>query len=223
MRDGHHETSWCKLVFVNLPVSALPLIFQSQHVGFPSDRPSRIHDPSDIRDKSLTNLLTTVVKERSRRDEMMTQGEPGRQPPCFKIKMCHRVRYLLRRDTSFAPMKPRKVRQLLRERHREEINVSGSPTLHRAKPLTRNLKTPADEENARDWSERDRDATSSTDGDAETKKKQKRLERSARGRARAIAKAGEDPTLANLSFLGRVSVCHGIEAKYKKQVDSSSV
>ena len=92
-------------------------------------------------------------------------------------------------------MKPRKVRQLLRE-----INVSSSPTLHRAKPLTRNLRTPADEENAGDGSERDSDATSSTDGDAETKKKQQRLERSAWGRARAIAKVGEDPTLANLSF-----------------------
>ena len=38
-----------------------------------SDRPSRIHDPSDIRDKSFTNLLTTVVKERSHRDEMTAQ------------------------------------------------------------------------------------------------------------------------------------------------------
>ena len=97
--------------------------------------------------------------------------------------------------------------------------MSSSPTLHRTKPRTRNLRTPADEENAGDWSEKDRDGTSSTDGDAETKKKQRLLERSARGRARAIAKAGEDPTLANLSFLERVSVSHGTEAKYKKQVE----
>ena len=53
----------------------------------------------------------------------------------------------------------------------------------------------------------------------ETKKKQRRLERSARGRARAIAKAGEDPTLANLSFLERVLVSHGTETRYKKQVE----
>ena len=40
-----------------------------------SGRPSRIHDPSDIRDKSLTNLLTTVVKVRSHRDEMTAQRD----------------------------------------------------------------------------------------------------------------------------------------------------
>ena len=40
-----------------------------------------------------------------------------------------------------------------------------------------------------------------------------------RGRARASAKGGEDPTLAILSFLERVSVSHGTEAKYKKQVE----
>ena len=76
--------------------------------------------------------------------------------------------------------------------------------LRRAKPLTRN---------ARDWSERDSDGTSSTDGEAETKRKQRRLEQSAWRRARAHAKNGEDPTLANLSFLERVSVSHGTEAK----------
>ena len=126
--------------------------------------------------------------------------------------MGHRVRHLLRRDTSFAPMRPRKVRQMLRERDRGEINVSSSPTLHRTKPLTRNLRTPADEEN-------ESDGTSSTDGDAETKKKTKTLERPARRRARASAEAGEDPTLANLSFLQEVPVSHGTEAKYKKQIE----
>ena len=34
-----------------------------------SDRPSRIHDPSDIRDQSMTILLTTVVERRTHRDE----------------------------------------------------------------------------------------------------------------------------------------------------------
>ena len=93
-----------------------------------------------------------------------------------------------------------------------------SPTLRRAKPLTRNSRTPADERNAGDWSERDSDGTSSTDGEAETKGKRRRLEQSARGRARTIAKAGEDPTLANLSFLERVSVSHGTEAMYRTRV-----
>ena len=78
-----------------------------------------------------------------------------------------------------------------------------SPTLHRAKPLTRNVRTLADGENAGEWSERDSDATSPTDGDVETKKKQKRLERSAWRRARQLQKAGEDPTLANLSSESR--------------------
>ena len=36
-------------------------------------------------------------------------------------------------------------------------------------------------------------------------------------------KAGEDPTLANLSFLERVSVSHGTEAKYRTRVEQSSV
>ena len=30
-----------------------------------SDRPSRIHDPSEIRDKTLASLLTTAVKEKT--------------------------------------------------------------------------------------------------------------------------------------------------------------
>ena len=41
-----------------------------------SDRPSRIHDPSDIRDKAMTNLLTTVVERRTHSDEMMAQRDP---------------------------------------------------------------------------------------------------------------------------------------------------
>ena len=97
--------------------------------------------------------------------------------------------------------------------------MSSSPTLYRTQPLTRNLRTLADEENAGDWTERDSDATSSTGGDAETKKKQRRLEQSAWRRARAIAKAGEDPTLANLSFIERESVSLETEGKYKKQVE----
>ena len=104
--------------------------------------------------------------------------------------MGHRVRHLLRRDANIAPVRPRKVRQL--------------------KPLTRNLKTPADEENAGDWSEKDSDGMSSTDGEAKTKKRQRRLERSARGRARAISKAGD---------FERVLVSHGTETKYKKRVE----
>ena len=35
-----------------------------------SHRPSRIHDPSDIRDKTVTSLLTTVVKGRTDHDEL---------------------------------------------------------------------------------------------------------------------------------------------------------
>ena len=81
---------------------------------------------------------------------------PGKQPPWFKVKMGHLVRHLLRRDTSRAPVKSRKVRQLLRERDRGGINVSSSSTLHRTKPPTRNLRTPADEDNAGDWNEKER-------------------------------------------------------------------
>ena len=36
-----------------------------------SDWPSRILDPSDIRDKTMTDLLATEVQERIHRDEMM--------------------------------------------------------------------------------------------------------------------------------------------------------
>ena len=56
----------------------------------------------------------------------------------------------------------------------------------RRKPLTRNLRTPADEGNAGDWSEKDSDGTSSTDGEADTKRKQRRLEQSSQGLARAV-------------------------------------
>ena len=41
-----------------------------------SDRPCRIHDPSDIRDKTTTNLLTTVVERSTHRDKMMAQRDP---------------------------------------------------------------------------------------------------------------------------------------------------
>ena len=39
-----------------------------------SDRPSRIHDPSDIRDKTMTNLLT-VMGGRTHRDDMMARRD----------------------------------------------------------------------------------------------------------------------------------------------------
>ena len=61
-----------------LAVSALLLTLRSQYVGFPvksinvSDGPSRVHDPSDVRDKTMTNLLTTVVRGRKHRDDIMT-------------------------------------------------------------------------------------------------------------------------------------------------------
>ena len=51
--------------------------------------------------------------------------------------------------------------------------MSRSPTLRRAKPLTTNLKTPTDEENAGDWSEKASDGTSLTDVEAETKQEAK--------------------------------------------------
>ena len=52
-----------------------------------------------------------------------------------------------------------------------------------------------------------------------TNRKQRRLEQSARGRTKTMTKAGEDPTLANLSFLERVPVSHATEAKYKSRVE----
>ena len=51
-----------------------------------SDRPSLIHDPSDNRDKTVTNQLTTVVEKRTYRDMfdagVVAQWESaGREPP----------------------------------------------------------------------------------------------------------------------------------------------
>ena len=115
-------------------------------------------------------------------------------------------------------MKPSKVRQLLREGDLGGINMISSPTMHRAKPLTRNLRIPADEENAGDWSERDSDATYSTDGDAETKKNKNVWKGQPGDEPRQVRKLARI-RLANLSFLERVSVSHGTEAKYKKQVE----
>ena len=97
--------------------------------------------------------------------------------------------------------------------------MNSPPIVHRTKPLTKNLRAPADEENAGDWTGKDSDGASSTDGEAEIKKKARDLTRPARERARAIAKAGEDLTLANLSFLERVSASHGTEAKHQKKIE----
>ena len=159
-----------------------------------SDRPSHIHDPSDNRDNTMTDLLTTVVDRRTHRDkfdaEMMAQGDPQSLHDS-KSKWGIACEHFLKRSANIAPLKPRRVR-----RHLRGNKARRSPTLRRTEPLTSNSKTTADEENAGDWSERDSDGTSSTDGDVETKRKQTRLEQSALGRARAIEKAGEDPTLA---------------------------
>ena len=46
-----------------------------------SDRPSGIHDPSDIRDKAMTHLLRTVVEGRTHRDKMMASRDPGKRHP----------------------------------------------------------------------------------------------------------------------------------------------
>ena len=40
-----------------------------------SEKPSSIHDPSDIRDKTMTDLLAIVVQERTHRYEMMAQRD----------------------------------------------------------------------------------------------------------------------------------------------------
>ena len=101
-----------------------------------SDRPSRIHDPSDIRDKTMTNLLT-VVKGRTHRDKMMAQRDP-RETASMVQNRGHRVRQLWRRSANIAPVRPRRVRQLLQEGDLEENKMSRSTTLRRAKPLTRN-------------------------------------------------------------------------------------
>ena len=61
-------------------------------------------------------------------------------------------------------------RQLLREGDLEDNKMSRSPTLRRARPLTRNSRTPAAEENAGDWSDKDSDGTSFTDGEVDTEK-----------------------------------------------------
>ena len=106
-----------------------------------------------------------------------------------------------------------KMRQLQREGDRGDINLNWT------QPLTKNLRAPADEENAGDRMGKDSDGASSTDGETETKKKARCLKKPAQGRARAIAKDGEDPTLANLSFLERLSASHGTEAKHKKQIE----
>ena len=185
-----------------------------------SDRPSRIHDPSDIGDKTMTNLLTKVVRGRTHRDEMMAQRDSRETASMIQN------RNGTPRATSFEAGRKHCASEAEKS---EAVAARGSPGGKHSEPftdvalgeatLTRNLETPADEENAGDWSEKDSDGTSSTDGEAETKRKQKRLEQSARGRARVISKAGEGPTLANLSFLERVSVSHGTEAKYKKRVE----
>ena len=163
-----------------------------------SDRPSRIHDPPDIRDKTMTNLLTTVVEGRTHRDKMIRSRIGTSRATSLETERQHCAGETDKGEAVAARGTP------------GENKVCRSPALRRAKPLTRSSKTLADEENAGDWSERDNDGTSSTDGEAETIRKQTRLEQSARGQARAIAKAGEDPTL---SFLKRRSVSHGTEAK----------
>ena len=55
-----------------------------------SDKSSRIHDPSDIRDKTMTDLLATMV-------QMMAQRDPQETAPRFKMEMGHCVRRLWRR------------------------------------------------------------------------------------------------------------------------------
>ena len=163
-----------------------------------SDRPSR--------DKSLTKLLTEGAKERSHRDEMtahrnfwetasMVQSHDG-TPRATSLEARHK---LCTNETAKS--------ETVAARDWGEFNVSSSPTLHRTKLLTRNLRTLADEEYAGDhrWK-------------CGGKEKAKNVWKGQSG-ARAIAKACEDRTLANLSFLEILSVKQETEVKHKKHVE----
>ena len=69
-----------------------------------------------------------------------------------------------------------------------------------------------------DWSEKDSDATSPTDG--EGKEKATIVWKGQPGdQPGQLQKVGEDPTLANLSFLEGASASQETEVKYKKQVE----
>ena len=78
-----------------------------------SDRPSRTYDPSDNRDRTVTDLLTTVVEKRRRRDvhdlrmirvdtelKVLDSGAMIR-----RATEARRVRYLPRSSAAIAPLR----------------------------------------------------------------------------------------------------------------------
>ena len=83
-----------------------------------SDQPSRIHDPSDIRDKTMTDLLATVLQERTHRDEMMAQRDPTKTSsmiqdggtPCATSLEAGCKHYVRETETVTTRKSPRKKR-----------------------------------------------------------------------------------------------------------------
>ena len=137
-----------------------------------SEWPSRVHDPSDIRDKTMTDLLTTAVQERTHRDEMMTQRDPWETDS--KIQ-----------DENGTP-----CATSLETGCKHHVGETGTVTTRKSpgekqnEPFTdiaSRKATDVKSDKAGNGSEKESDATSTTEEDAETKKWSKRLERPVRG------------------------------------------
>ena len=171
------------------------------------DRPSRIHDPSDIRDKTVTHLLTTVLKSRTNRDKldagMMVQRCHRVTNPVIRnrngasstnsgaTKSCHRTVGGEEHGTVTTHWPPKKIqRQTV-----ADVTSDGTVDEH--------SKGPPAEISADDLKEEDVDDPSSTDMEVIAQRKQRRLEGSVRRRARTVAQVGKDLTFTKLVFLQR--------------------
>ena len=100
-----------------------------------SDRPSRNQDPSDVRDKTMT----TVVEMRTHRDKM-AQRDPRERATTIRSRNGTFRATSLETERKHCAKWDREGWGSCCKGHLVENKVSRSPTLRRAKPLTRDSK-----------------------------------------------------------------------------------
>ena len=143
LKDEDHAISWWWHAFVNSSASVL------LYVESPVKSASLID--------TVANTIPRTIETRRwqfyspswwREDTSWQHGRrndgsrksPGDSLHDSKSILEHRVRHLLKRSASIAPLGPRSVRQLLQDAHMRKNKASRLPTLRWTKPLTRQTR-----------------------------------------------------------------------------------
>ena len=185
-----------------------------------SNRPSRIHDPSDNRDKTVTNLLTTVVEKRTHRGKFeMARCDPRETASMIRSQ----------NGTSRATSPETERGHPAAETEKTETVAAGW-TLEgkQTEPITdvrsdgatdKQLEDTSRREECRRLERKEQRRHVFNGWRSEDKKKAKTFGTVSPGQSQGNSKIWRVADLANLSFLERVSVSHATEAKYRTRVE----